>query len=222
MPAPLRALIFDFDGLILDTEYPEFLSWQAVYRHYGQDLEITTWKPGLPKNSISLDQPPYIELEQRVGHPLDRNSVRTEREAIYAELLSREEILPGVCDLFSRAVSQGLLLAIASSSPRNWVGPALVRLGLAQLFDRVWCGDDVLNPKPNPELYLKAIQSLGVAPQEALAFEDSEVGISAAVSAGLRVVAIPNRLTVHSNLSAASVILPTMVNADIVALAQLA
>ena len=216
-----QALIFDFDGLILDTEYPEYLSWKAIFHRYSLPLDIKQWKPGLPKGSRSLDLLPYQLLEQALGKAIDRAAICAEREGIYAGLLDHQQVLPGVKTLLADAAERGIAMAIASSSPRHWVTHWLTRLGLAHYFSAVCCGDDVRYPKPDPELYRLALARLAVSAECAIAFEDSEVGVAAARSAGLRVAAIPNPLTIHSDLSGASVILGSMAEANLDTLGQL-
>jgi HAD superfamily hydrolase (TIGR01509 family) len=188
----IRALIFDFDGLILDTEGPEFQSWIEIYQYHGARLEFAVWAATIGTAS-TFDA--YAELERQVGRPLDRAAIRAHRRQRNEELFAAEAVRPGVLDYVREARERGLGLAVASSSPRSWVGGHLERLGIINHFDHLRCADDVQLVKPDPELYLSAIDALGVAANEAIALEDSPNGILAAKRAGLYCVAVPNPLT---------------------------
>ena len=196
----LEALIFDFDGLILDTEYPEYLSWQRVFEDFGLDLPIAEWSAGIGKGSDSLELTPYDVLEYRLVRPIDRAEVRAKRRRHFAGLMEDEQILPGVLELLVEGSTRWIKLAVASSSPRQWVEGYLKKLKLADRFDCILCGDDVAHAKPAPDLYLAALECVGCRAVEAVAFEDSEMGIEAAKAAGIYCIAVPNRLTVHANL----------------------
>ena len=152
---------------------------------------------------------PYQELVAKLGHDLDRETVLNRRRARHLEMVAKLEILPGVRDAVAEAKRLGVRLGVASSSSRAWVIGHLERLGL-EGFDCVRCRDDVVNTKPDPELYLSVCACLGVAPCDALALEDSANGIAAAKAAGMRCVAIPNPMTVGLDLSAADLRLDSL------------
>ncbi len=195
--------MLDFDGLILDTAYPEYHSWQLLYGEFDLPFPIELWSAGVFASGDSVFLTPYDHLEARLGRSLDRADIRVRRRAHFHELMQSETVLPGVQQILTEARVLGLGLAIASNSPRDWVTGYLGPTGLESCFDRLWCGDDVTRVKPDPQLYLCALGSLGCAPAEAIAFEDSRTGIAAAKAAGLYCVAVPNRLTVHANLDQA-------------------
>ena len=200
MTTTFRALVFDFDGLILETERPDYQSWREVYQEHGQDLTMDVWGDVIGRGASYFD--PYQDLVARVGHELDREGVLGRRKARHLEMIAELEILPGVRDAVTEARRLGLRLGVASSSSRAWVRGHLERLGLAD-FDCVRCRDDVANAKPDPELYLSVCACLGVEPASAVALEDSANGIAAAKAAGLRCVAIPNPMTAGLDLRAA-------------------
>ena len=201
----IKALIFDFDGLILDTEYPEFLSWQAIYEAHGCAFAVEEWAANIGKGASTLVQTPYDDLEARLARPIDRDSIRAQRRARFAELMASEMALPGVGALLTEAKRRSLKLAVASSSSRDWVSGYLQTLGLAQYFACICCEDDVRRAKPDPELYLAALAGLGCTAEEAIAFEDSPNGILAAKGAGIFCVVVPNRLTRHAQLGLADI-----------------
>jgi HAD superfamily hydrolase (TIGR01509 family) len=188
----MGAIIFDFDGLILDTEGPEFQTWSEIYAAHGARLDLATWAVCIG-TANAFD--PYADLEARIGHPIRHDEVRAERRQRNNELLALQGVQPGVVDYIERAKELGLGLGVASSSHRSWVAGHLERLGLLESFDFLSCADDVARVKPDPELYLRALTALGVAADQAIALEDSPNGILAAKRAGIFCVAVPNPLT---------------------------
>jgi HAD superfamily hydrolase (TIGR01509 family) len=191
----LRALLFDFDGLILDTEYPYYASWSEVYTGYGLTLALTDWAVLIGKGSAVLARTPYEDIEVRLGRSLDHELIRVRRRAAFDRLMAGETALPGVETLISEAKRHGLLLGIASSSPRAWVAGYLERLGLSESFDAICCGDEVERTKPAPDVYLALLDALAINAGEAVALEDSAHGAAAAKAAGLFCVVAPNRVT---------------------------
>jgi HAD superfamily hydrolase (TIGR01509 family) len=189
----IRAVIFDFDGLILDTEAPEFQTWQEIYCTHGCELPLSVWATGLGTSSDAFN--PYDYLEVQVGRAIDREAIQLQRRQRYRELLKAQVVLPGVRECIAEAKRLGLRLGVASSSSRAWVVGNLTELGLSAHFDCIKCSDDVLRVKPDPALYQCAVDALGLRPEQAVAFEDSPNGITAAKRAGLFCVAVPNPLT---------------------------
>ena len=191
----VRALVFDFDGLILDTEVPEFRAWCEIFEGHGCELPRSEWTAciGLAGADVTFD--PHACLEGLLGRPLDRAEVRARHRLRFAELVAAESALPGVTEYLMEARRLGLKVAVASSSHRAWITAHLGRLGLLEAFDCFRCADDVARTKPDPELYRAALAALAVAPEEAIAFEDSANGVRAAKAAGLYCVAVPNGLT---------------------------
>ena len=202
-----RALVFDFDGLILDTEGPEFKAWQEIYVAHGCHLALQTWAACIGTRD-AFD--PYADLAARAGRALDTAAIRAAHEARVAELIAFEPVRPGVRDYLDAARRLGLGLAVASSSSRRWVVGHLERLGLADRFDVLRCVEDVPRVKPHPDLYVAALNALGVSPVAAIALEDSPNGVLAAKRAGLFCVAVPNPLTAKLDLSAADIRLASL------------
>lgn len=189
----IKALIFDFDGLILDTEVPEFTVWRDIYAAHGQELALATWAACIGTADLVFD--PYADLEARLDRPLDRGALRRDRRARVTALIEAQPPLPGVVDYLDAARGLGLGLAVASSSRREWVTGHLSRLGLLDRFATIRTADDVARTKPDPALYQAALAGLGLTPAEALVLEDSPNGVTAAKRAGLYCVAVPNALT---------------------------
>ncbi len=206
--SPIKALVFDFDGLIVDTEVPIFRAWQRIYREHGQDLPLQQWLTIIGTASGPFD--PVIDLAKKTGAKLDEQELKALEVLYYQEATALQQLLPGVIDYLVAARQLGLKTAVASSSTRKWVMDHLNRLGIGGRFDAIICREDVKRTKPDPDLYLTALQRLGVQPAEAIAFEDSSNGIHAAKAAGLLCVVVPNLLTVDLDLTEADLRLLTL------------
>jgi len=205
----IKAIIFDFDGLIVDTETPDFISWKEVYRQHGAELAKEIWARIVGgDNGIHFDANEY--LEELTGQPVNREAIWDKRRERYQEHLESQPVLPGVREYLQGAKDHGLKLAVASSSRRSWVEGHLKRLVLIDNFPVICTRDDVSNVKPDPELYLLTAKKLGVDPQEAIALEDSFNGLTAAKRAGLFVVVAPNYLTNHMDFSQADIKLESL------------
>lgn len=189
----IEAVVFDFDGLILDTEITEFLSWQEMYAEWGQEFPLSLWKESIGTAGY-FD--PLAYLVERLSQPVDTKELADRRSARERRLVERQYVLPGVMTYLADARALGLKVGVASSSPRSWVSTHLSRLGLTEHFDVVQCRDDVGNrAKPDPAVYLSVASKLAVAPERCLALEDSPHGAVAAKRAGYRCVVVPNQLT---------------------------
>lgn len=203
----IRGLIFDFDGLILDTELPDFESWQEMFIEHGATLPLAQWTP-LIGTASSFDI--YDYLEQQAGRPIDRADVRERRRQRFHERVIEQAILPGVEQCILEAKRRGMKVGLASASSADWVLGHLERLGLHVHFDAVKTAADVERVKPDPALYLATLDALGLAADEAIALEDSPNGIAAAKAAGLFCVAVPNAMTRDLDVSAANLRLPSL------------
>ena len=206
--AAIRALIFDFDGLIVDTEVPIFRAWQRIYREHGQELALDRWLTIIGTASGPFD--PVIDLAKKTGTKLDEAELKALEVLYYQEATALQQLLPGVIDYLVAARQLGLKTAVASSSTRKWVMDHLNRFGIGGHFDAIVCREDVKRTKPDPDLYLTTLERLGARPDEAIAFEDSSNGIHAAKAAGLYCVVVPNLLTVDLDLTEADLRLLTL------------
>lgn len=192
----IKALIFDFDGLILDTETPEYEVWQSIYQEHGFELPHSEWGRIVGGAGVSdFDAAEHLAGLSR-GR-LDSVSLRDRHRAECQARIHTQALLPGVMEYLRDAKRIGLKLAIASSSRHSWVDNHAARLGILDRFDAVICADDVGpgRTKPHPDLFLLALDRLGVRKEEAIIFEDSPNGVSAANRAGIFVVVVPNSLT---------------------------
>ena len=196
------ALVFDFDGLILETETPALQSWSEIYKEHGHEVPMEQWHGYL---GADRGFEPVDYLAALVGEGLDRAATQERRDRRKNELIEALDVMEGVRAYIDDARRLGLKLAIASSSSRRWVVGHIERLDIHAFWDAVVTRDDVTRTKPSPELYVTAVERLGVAPSRAIALEDSPNGIAAAKDAGLKCVAVPNALTRDLDISRADV-----------------
>jgi HAD superfamily hydrolase (TIGR01509 family) len=204
----LKAIIFDLDGTIIDTETPEFVSWQEAYAALGVALDPAVWAQVIGTTDAAWN--PYAHLEELVGGPVDRPSIRAAREARFDELMAAAGPRDGIVAWLDEARDLGLRVGIASSSSAAWVVRFLDALGLRDRFTSLATRDRVEQSKPAPDLYELALHDLGVAAAEALAVEDSPNGVAAAKAAGLFCVAVPNPQTAGLPLDGADVVLGSL------------
>jgi HAD superfamily hydrolase (TIGR01509 family) len=188
----IAAVIFDFDGLILDTETPVFEAWRQAYREHGCELALEDWQHGLGTHA-GFD--PLRHLERLSGRSLERATLLERVRARNHRDCEAQRLLPGVAERMAEARALGLVVGVASSSSRAWVTGWLERHGLGPLLGCVCARDDVARVKPAPDLFLLAAERLGVPAAACLVFEDSPNGIRAARAAGMRCVAVPNAVT---------------------------
>ncbi len=204
----MKALIFDFDGLIVDSEYPEFECWRKVWADEGHELKAEEWVQVIG-TAGHIDFKDI--LEGRLGRPIeDWASKDAARIAQHQAIMEGQELLPGVEALMRQGRAQGWRIGVASSSSARWVEGGLQRYGLMGYVEAVRTRDRVENHKPHPEPYLKTLEDLGAKAELSFAFEDSATGVSAAKAAGLTVIAVPNSLTKLHDLSHAHQILESL------------
>lgn len=198
----LKALIFDFDGVILDTETPEVLVWQSIYKEHGFELPVDEWEKTIGGYGIS-----NFDAAEHLSHlshgRLDPVSSRVTYRKKADQIINANPIMPGVVSMIEQAKDNGLQVAIGSSSSHSWVDAHAKRLGIFDCFDLIICQDDVLpgRTKPNPDIFLKALDQLNVKKDAAVVFEDSPNGVLAARRAGIFVVGVPNPLTVKMGVT---------------------
>jgi HAD superfamily hydrolase (TIGR01509 family) len=204
----LEAFLFDFDGLILDTETASRSGWQWLYEEHGHELPPEKWE--LVVGTVGAWDP-WQHLEDLVGAPLEREMLNERRYAHELSLIEAEELRPGIADYFTAAERLGLKRAIVSSASRRWIDMHLKRLERTVGWDAIVTADhDEVRAKPAPTLYLEALETLGVAPEAAVAFEDSPYGVRAAKAAGIFVIGIPNSVTRNFGLDDADVVVDSL------------
>jgi HAD superfamily hydrolase (TIGR01509 family) len=203
----IRAIVFDFDGLILDTEEPVYRSWLEVYQAHGEELPFERWVQIVGSTTTGFH--PQYHLEERLGRPLPKE-VLDRRIGRRTEMILAQAMLPGVVQHLDAARELGLSLGVASSSGHEWVEGHLARLGILDRFACVRCREDVEHAKPEPDLYIAVLDCLGVSASEAIAIEDSPNGVAAAKRAGMKCVAIPNSITARLDLTQADITLHSL------------
>jgi len=205
----IRGLLFDFDGLLVDTESPSRLAFEELYRDHGHELPLDQWATLVGTIGAPFD--PVGHLEELLGRTLDRDMLAEKRRAREHRLADLEELRPGVEDYFVEAERLGLKTAVVSSSDTHWIERHLGRLGRLEGLDAVVAANgDAARAKPRPDLYLEALEQLGLEPHEAIAFEDSPNGVRAAKAAGLACVAVPNPITAGLALDEADLVIESL------------
>jgi HAD superfamily hydrolase (TIGR01509 family) len=205
----VRGLLFDFDGLLLDTETPSRRAFEDLYRDHGHELPHDEWATVI--GTLGAEFEPYTHLEELVGAKLDRQQLDARRRAREDELCDLEELRPGIDAYLAEADRRGLIRAIVSSSSRPWIDRHLERLACSNGWQAIVTADgDPERAKPRPTLYLEALEAIGVEASEAIAFEDSPNGVRAAKAAELFCVAIPNPATETLALDGADLVLDSL------------
>ncbi|MFC5470702.1 HAD family hydrolase [Cohnella suwonensis] len=199
----IKAVVFDFDGTLMDTETCAYDVFAEIYGEHGQRLPLTDWERNIGTHD-AFDV--YGELERLTGRPIDRKALKARFEAQHVETALKLGLLPGVMERLEEARRSGLTIGLASSSNREWIESHLRRQGIRDYFSAVCTSDDVERVKPDPALYRLAVRKLGVRAEEAVAVEDSVNGLRAAKAAGLFAVAVPNRMTARMDFSEADLV----------------
>jgi len=199
----IRAVVFDFDGTLVDTETSAYETMCSLYKDHGQELPLETWAVCIGTVG-GFD--PVADLEGKTGKELDKEEFHALFKARHVEHLSDASLRPGALERLEEARRLGWKIGLASSSDLAWIEKHLHRQGIREYFEVIRSSDDVKRVKPDPELYLLAAEALGVKPEEALAIEDSMNGLRAAKAAGMWGLAVPNPVTAHMNFSEADIV----------------
>ena len=202
MVRQLAAVIFDFDGIVLDSETPEYESHRRIYERCGVTLTVDEWCGVIGTWSEGHDEQWFTRLCEQANTAPAREAYFAERRRIFDQIVPADP-MRGVPQLLAALREAGIPTAIASSAPARWVVGAVERLAIRPLFDAVVTGDEVAHRKPAPDVYLEAARRLDVDPRRAIAIEDSGPGITAARAAGMKAIAIPHWLTERHDLSGA-------------------
>ena len=213
----LTGVVFDFDGTMVDTESAVFGSVAQVWATHGLELAPERWMPYIG-SAESFDW--LGELDARVG-PLDRIAVQAEWMEVLMDLSAQAPMRPGVLALLDDCSAQGIPMAVASNAPRAWLEVQLGSRGLWERFDAVVAVDDVPAAKPAPDVYLAAVDALGVDPEGVVAIEDSPTGVASARAAGLACIGVPAGLSAAMDLSAATWVLPDLTDLTVAGLTDL-
>lgn len=188
----IKGIIFDFDGLIFDTETHQYHILQEMFGEYGSELPLALWQ-----NEVGTDSgfSPFHYMEQQIGKPVEHALLEQRYEEKFLSTLAQEKARDGVVDYLQMAKEMDLKIGLASSSSYRWVSGHLKNLELFDYFQCIRTSDHVEKVKPDPALYLQAAQCLELSPENCLVFEDSAHGAAAAKRAGMGCVIVPNTIT---------------------------
>ncbi|WP_456364341.1 HAD family hydrolase [Priestia aryabhattai] len=208
----IKAVIFDFDGLMFDTESLWFDAYYSVAKEqFGIEIKIEDFAL-----AVGISEVPYLELiEKQVGHPIDRPSFLEKATQFFKDKVTNIQPREGVIDYLETAKANNLKIGLATSSTLDWVEKFLKQFNLYNYFSVIKTFDIVGTKKPNPKVYLEALKGLDVEANEAIAFEDSLNGYKAATGAGITTVVVPNRLTSYIDFPQNTMKIPSMASAKL-------
>lgn len=189
----IKAIIFDFDGTIIDTETAWYVAFRDAYKQHGVELTLEKYSECLGTSLHSFN--PYTYLSTHHNIELDLDEFREAIQAKHTELMAKETIRLGILNYLKAAKAAGLKIGLATSSHMDWVEKYVDQLGISEYFESYSTADDVENVKPDPAVYLHALEQLGVEASETIAIEDSPNGARAAVKAGIHTVVVKNTIT---------------------------
>ncbi len=190
MTKEIKAVIFDLDGTLTDTEKFYQIAWPKALEHFGYKCE-----PWMPLELRSLGRPFAPErFKEWFGQDFDYNRVREYRKALVVDIIKEQGIplKPGVKEILAWLRENGILTCISTANEYERTKGYLTKLGLFELFDRIICSDMVKLGKPAPDIYAYACEQLGLDPKETFAVEDSPNGVTSAYGAGCNVIMIPD------------------------------
>lgn len=187
----IKAIIFDFDGLTIDTEYALYESFCDILEMEPGGIPIKEYAVHIGTDSSSL----FNFILSIANGSLTREEIIEKSTVLHKGKLSKPFARDGIEDYLKAAREKGLKIGLASSSYKNWVEQFLIELNILHYFDVIQTRDNVKKVKPDPEIYQNVVKLLGLEPSEAIAFEDSLNGSKAALAAGLNCVVVPNRIT---------------------------
>ncbi len=211
----IRAVLFDMDGLIIDSEPIHFRAFRGFMQNHGVALPESVMPEFIGYNEIENIR----WLKERYDLPQPLEELVLERRGVYAHLLETADlpVFPGFWELSAEAKRRDLQQAVVSSSVRPQVELPLTRLlegrDPYQYFDAIISGDDVTHTKPAPDIYLLALERLGVPASAAIAFEDTPAGVKSAATAGIAVYAVPNEYTRELHFPEATAVLNSLTDA---------
>ena len=200
-----KAVLFDFDGVLVDTEWAIYDAWHRTFRENGHPLPLEVYNQCIGSDFNTWS--PKTHLEELTGAAFDWHDLDSKRQEKIESDLAGEGPMPGVVELLERLSSLGIPRAVVSSSSPHWVDGWLDRLDLRKHFDQVVRRGDAPRIKPAPDLYLEAAKRFSLDPAECLVIEDSLNGVKAAIAAGMPVWAVPNRVTACLDFSLADAVL---------------
>ena len=205
----IQAILFDLDGLMVDSEAHALATWKDVLARRHVELDQATIDAMLGLRQIETSK----MLIERFHLIDDAHALGEEKsESQIAQLDGNTPALPGLFELIDAVDARGLRRAVASSGARRYIIAVLKSIGLDDSFSVIVSGDDVPHGKPAPDIFLRASERLGVAPAACLVLEDAPAGVAAAKAAGMFCVAVPNAFSRDLDLAAADYRLPSLIH----------
>lgn len=202
------AVLFDFDGVLVDTEWAIYEAWQRTYRRFNCELPLELYTRCIGSDFDTWSPKTY--LEELSGRTFDWEKMDADRQVEIRRDLLQAGPMPGVMALLERCRKEGIRTGVVSSSTHFWVDGWLEKLRLTPYFETVVCRGDAPRIKPAPDLWLEATRRLDLPASEILVLEDSLNGVKSAKEAGLTVFAVPNRATAGIDFSSADRILTSL------------
>jgi HAD superfamily hydrolase (TIGR01509 family) len=205
------AILFDFDGVLVDTEWAIYQAWKRTFEGHGQHLPLDVYTRciGTDFNTWS----PKTHLEELTGKAFDWHDLDARRQQEILSDLEHEKPMHGVTEVLDAAAARAMPCAVVSSSSHQWVDGWLEKLGLAHRFRTTVCRGDAPRIKPAPDLFLAAARRLDADPAACLVIEDSLNGMKAAHAAGMEVWIVPNRVTAGIDFTGTSRVLTSLAQA---------
>ncbi len=203
------AVLFDFDGVLVDTEWAIYQAWLKTFQDHGHDLPLDIYTHCIGSDFATWS--PKIHLEQLSGLAFDWHDLDARRQERILQDLTHERTMPGVIILLEKLALVGNRRAVVSSSSHHWVDGWLEKLSVSEHFETVVCRGDAAQIKPAPDLYLEAARRMGLQPSECLVIEDSLNGVTSAKAAGMSVWVVPNRVTAGLDFSGADRIFASLI-----------
>ena len=203
------AVLFDFDGVLVDTEWAIYQAWLRTFQNHGHDLPLDVYTHCIGSDFATWS--PKTHLEELSGLAFDWHDLDARRQVEILRDLDGEGPMPGVTNLLAQLSNQEIRRAVVSSSSHDWVDGWLGKIGCSRDFEAVICRGDAPRIKPAPDLYLEAARKLEIAPADCLVIEDSLNGVKSAKAAGMPVWVVPNRVTAGLDFSGADRIFPSLV-----------
>ena len=207
-----EAVLFDFDGILVDTEWAIYQAWLRTFERHGHDLPIEIYTRCVGSDFDTWS--PKTHLEDLTGNSFDWHQLDADRQVEIRAELEKAGPMPGVVPLLEKLTAAGTALAVVSSSDHRWVDGWLDKLNLRHFFQTTVCRGDAPRIKPAPDLWLEALRQLDKPAEHCLAIEDSLNGVRSSKEAGLTVWAVPNRTTAGLDFSEADRVLTSLTEAE--------
>ncbi len=202
----IKAVLFDHDGTLVDSEPSHFVMWQGVLKSYGialSEQQYRDYYAGVPTAANAVDMVSRFSINEEPSTLAAAKNLATRTFLAHSAF----PLMPSAKEVLSLLHDSGLRLAIVTGAGRDGVEATLRTHSLHKFFETVVSGDNVSSSKPFPDCYLLAIERLGLPASECIAIEDTEHGVNAATSAGIACLAVPTSMSRNHSFSKATAVL---------------